>query len=546
MKKNFAQTHLFAEDFLNISYDAIFVTDDSQRVILFNKGAERIFGYTDQEIIGKPLGIILPPSAVQVYKQQLYNPAVDLLEANLINHQPQLFGRRKDGIIFPCEAKISRTEFEGSMILTTFLRDITEDKRIEDQLSASEEKFRSYIKSSPHGIFITDEKGRFLEVNSSICRITGYSNDEMLQLSTFDLLNKESCFDGETHYKRLNDIGSSTSGLWFKAKDGSVKCLEITAVRLSKIRFLGFSKDITCQIRDEAVIKKLNSELKERVERSEKRAAELVIANIELAYQNNEKEKRAAELIIAKERAEESDRLKTAFLQNMSHEIRTPLNSIIGFSALLNFEDISKEEIREYSEAISQSGKYLVETVNNVLEISRIQTQQIVIEKRAIIINSVFSELLSFFSPIAKTKNISLNCHNKNIRLRTIYADEAKLRKILGNLINNALKFTKSGRIDFGYEFRNDYIQFYVKDTGIGIERALYSLIFEKFIQAEQSMTRNYEGAGLGLAISKGLVELLGGKIWVESEIGKGSAFYFTLPCNIMELVSPECVNAYD
>ncbi|MDO8899575.1 MAG: ATP-binding protein, partial [Bacteroidales bacterium] len=242
------------------------------------------------------------------------------------------------------------------------------------------------------------------------------------------------------------------------------------------------------------------------------------------------KEKRAAELIIAKEKAEESDKLKTAFLQNMSHEIRTPLNGIIGFSALLNYDDVSREEIKEYSAIICQSGNRLIEIVNNILDISKIETGQIVIERKAIVIDEICSDLFSFFTPIAKTKKIILNYLNPDDKSKMIYSDDAKLHQILTNLINNAVKFTKSGRIDFGFETKGSFIQFFVKDTGIGIPVELQEKVFIRFIQVEQSMTKNYEGAGLGLAISKGLVELLGGKIWVESEMGKGTTFYFTIP----------------
>ena len=273
-----------------------------------------------------------------------------------------------------------------------------------------------------------------------------------------------------------------------------------------------------------------NIELAFQNKEKEKRAAELLIANEELIFQNEEKEKRAAELIIAKENAEESDKLKTAFLQNMSHEIRTPLNGIIGFSSLLNEDDISKEEIKEFTAIISQSGKRLIEIVNNVLDISKIQTGQIEIKQKKILVNTIFSDLFTFFSPIANAKNIILNYNNHNDKFRTIFTDETKLHQILTNLINNAIKFTKSGDIDFGYEIKENLIQLYVKDTGIGLPKESVERIFDRFIQVEQTMTKNYEGAGLGLAISKGLVELLGGKIWVESEIGKGTTFFFTLP----------------
>lgn len=274
-----------------------------------------------------------------------------------------------------------------------------------------------------------------------------------------------------------------------------------------------------------------NQELIFQNQEKENRASELIIANKELVFQNDEKEKRAAELFIAKDKAEESDNLKTAFLQNISHEIRTPLNGIIGFSTLLNDDGVSKDEIKEYTALISQSGKRLIEIITNVLDISKIQTGQVVIEKKPVLINSIFSDLMTYFSSAAIAKNISLNNHNQDdITGSTIYSDEAKVHQILENLINNAIKFTKSGNIDCGFEIKDDYLQIYVKDNGIGIPQELYDGIFDRFIQVEQSMRRSFEGAGLGLAISKGLVELLGGKIWVESEINKGSTFFFALP----------------
>ena len=275
---------------------------------------------------------------------------------------------------------------------------------------------------------------------------------------------------------------------------------------------------------------KKTKELLVLLEEKEKLATELIIANKELIFQNEEKEKRAAELIIAKEKAEESDKLKTAFLQNMSHEIRTPLNGIIGFSKLLNNENISKTDIKEFTAIITQSGKRLLEIVNNVLDIARIQTGQVNIEQKPILIITMFTDLKSFFSQSTKAKNISLKSHILEGKYKTIYSDESKLFQIFTNLINNAVKFTKSGNIDFGYEIKDNDIQFYVKDSGIGIAKDMYDRIFDRFIQAEDSIVKNYEGAGLGLAICKGLVQLLGGRIWVESEINKGTTFFFTIP----------------
>jgi signal transduction histidine kinase/DNA-binding response OmpR family regulator len=342
--------------------------------------------------------------------------------------------------------------------------------------------------------------------------------------SELAIANKELHFQNEEKEKRASELVIANKELHFQNKEKGKRASEL-AIANKELHFQNEEKEKRAS---ELVI--ANKELHFQNEEKEKRASELVVANKELLFQNEEKEKRASELIISKEKAEESDKLKTAFLQNMSHEIRTPLNGIIGFSTLLTYEDVTQEEIKEYSAIISQSGNRLIEIVNNVLDISKIETGQIVLEQKVIVIEEICADLLNFFAPLAKAKKITLNYLNQNGASKMIYSDEAKLHQILTNLINNAVKFTKSGSIDFGFETKGKFIRFFVKDTGIGIPSELHDKVFIRFIQAEQSMTKNYEGAGLGLAISKGLVELLGGKIWVESEIGKGTTFFFTVP----------------
>ncbi len=351
------------------------------------------------------------------------------------------------------------------------------------------------------------------------------------------IADKELVFQNEEKEKRADELIIAGKELSYQNKE-KVKRANELIIANKELIFQNKEKEKRAA---ELII--ANKELAFQNDEKEKRANELIIANKELIFQNEEKEKRAAELIIAKENAEESDKLKTAFLQNMSHEIRTPLNGIIGFSALLNYDDVSKEEIKEYTSLINQSGKRLIEIVNNVLDISKIQTGQIKIAKKTINLKSIFNDLITFFSPIANIKKINLNYHNQTDENITLFSDEAKLHQILVNLINNALKFTKTGNVDFGFEVKDKVVQFYVKDTGIGIAKELYDKIFERFIQAERSMAKNYEGAGLGLAISKGLVDILGGKIWVESEVGKGSVFFFTLPADKVVLPSEKGLN---
>jgi signal transduction histidine kinase/DNA-binding response OmpR family regulator len=354
------------------------------------------------------------------------------------------------------------------------------------------------------------------------------------------IANKELIFQNEEKEKRAAELIIANKELIFQNLEKEKRAAELIIA----------NKELIVQNEEKekraAELIIANKELIFQNHEKEQRAAELVVANKELAFQNEEKEKRAAELIIAKENAEESDKLKTAFLQNMSHEIRTPLNGIIGFSALLNEEGLSKDEIKGFTTIINQSGQRLIEIVNNVLEISKIQTGQVKIEEEQIFIDSTLSGLLTFFSPITEVKNVRLNYQNLDDKQRIIFSDECKLNQILTNLINNAVKFTKSGSIDFGYEIIDNEVRFFVKDTGIGISAEMYDRIFERFVQAELTVTRKYEGAGLGLAICKGLVELLGGRIWVESEIGVGTTFFFTLPYIPVAKIAPTVLTSFE
>ncbi len=273
-----------------------------------------------------------------------------------------------------------------------------------------------------------------------------------------------------------------------------------------------------------------------------------------------ERKKGEEELIKAKEKAEESDRLKTAFLQNMSHEIRTPMNAIIGFSGFLNKPELSDEKRKSFTKIIINNTNQLLSIVTDILTISAVETKQEKVNIQTVCINNIIVELLSIFKTQAYNKNISLFAKQQlTDKQSEIYTDNTKVTQILTNLITNALKFTHNGYIEFGYtlvetqnfasvvtetqnfapvvaETQNfaslQQMQFYVKDTGIGISKDQQEKIFERFRQADMSITKKYGGTGLGLSISKGFSELLDGKIWVESEPNKGSTFYFSIPYN--------------
>lgn len=242
--------------------------------------------------------------------------------------------------------------------------------------------------------------------------------------------------------------------------------------------------------------------------------------------------KRSQELlVIAKEKAEEGNRLKTAFLQNISHEIRTPMNAICGFSEMLSKPDLSAVKLKEYVNIINNSSNQLLSTINNILTISSLETNQEKVNVQKVNVNMIMDELLSQFKTLAANQNIQVYSKSPlNGDKAEIFSDKEKITQILTHLITNALKFVKVGYVEFGYNLKNEELEFYVKDSGIGIKKEKQAEIFERFSQVETSISKNMGGTGLGLAISKAFVELMGGKIWVQSEPDKGATFYFTVP----------------
>jgi signal transduction histidine kinase len=232
----------------------------------------------------------------------------------------------------------------------------------------------------------------------------------------------------------------------------------------------------------------------------------------------------------AEQDAKESDRLKTAFLQNISHEIRTPMNGIIGFTELLGSDNLSEEQKKDYIKIIINSSNQLLSIVDDVLAMSLLETGNINAFENNVSVNEMMDELYNLFNPLIG-KNVVLRL-NKGLsdNLSEIVTDKVKLMQIIYNLLNNANKFTAKGQINFGYNLKDKNLEFFVEDTGIGIDFEEHNTVFDRFIKSSKNTTKLYEGVGLGLAICKGNVEILGGKIWLKSELNSGSIFYFTIP----------------
>jgi signal transduction histidine kinase len=262
-------------------------------------------------------------------------------------------------------------------------------------------------------------------------------------------------------------------------------------------------------------------------------------------------EYRTKELNLAKEQAEQSEKLKSAFLANMSHEIRTPMNGILGFADLLKEPKLTGDEQQEYISIIEKSGVRMLNIINDLINISKVESGQMKVVISETNINEQTDFIYSFFRPEVEAKGMQLYLRNA-LPLKEAYikTDREKLYAILTNLVKNSIKYSDSGSIEFGYnlvyadksseatdsaqpgkthnELRD--LEFFIKDTGLGISKDEQKVIFDRFVQADFADNRAYQGVGLGLAISKAYVDMLGGKIWVESESGKGSVFYFTIP----------------
>jgi len=377
--------------------------------------------------------------------------------------------------------------------------DITERKHDEEGMRQSEAKFRNLINSLPDPVLLVDFQGRIVFCNEIAMKTFDYKIDEMLNCTMEDLIPK--------HFRK-NHV-----------------TLRNEYISEPKSRAMGEGKELFAQRKD-------GSEFPTEImlEPVEINGNQFIIAIVRDITARKSSE---IELIEAKNKAQESDRLKSAFLANMSHEVRTPLNSIIGFSELLGDPDFEADQKNEFIQHIIASGNNLLTIISDIMDISKMESGEITIRKKPINAHEYVLGIYEQFSFQAETHKLELILNlPDNDKETEIFADTERLRQIFNNLIGNAFKFTVNGSIEIGYRLKGEMVEFFVKDTGIGIPASYHDKIFDRFRQVEDEKNRKYGGNGLGLAITKNLVNLMGGKIWVDSEEGKGSTFYFTMPMN--------------
>jgi PAS domain S-box-containing protein len=372
--------------------------------------------------------------------------------------------------------------------------DISERKKAEESLKL----LKRAVASSSVSVVISDADGNIVYANPWFSQVTGYSVEEVAGRK-LRILNQ-------------NKLGETDSeALWTAIRSGNDWSGEYQNRKKNGEYY--WEKSVISPIFNK------NGEL-----------ANIISINEDITVMKKMVEK----LIEAKEKAQESDRLKSAFLANMSHEIRTPMNGILGFTDLLLNPDFSSEEKEGFINIVHQSGQRMLNTVNNIIEISKIEAGVISCRMRETDINQRMKELVGFFQYEAEKKGLQLILEMLLPEVtKKLLTDQIKLDSILTNLIKNAIKYTESGTVTVGCRLKDAEIEFYVKDTGIGIPLHRQEAVFNRFEQADIEDRMALQGSGLGLAIAKSYVELLKGKLWVESEEGIGSTFYFTLPYNI-------------
>jgi len=387
----------------------------------------------------------------------------------------------------------------------------TQNRLAQLKLDESERRLAEVLESGNIVSLLLNKDGIIKYCNNYLLQITGYTQNEVLEKNWFEIFIPKELKD-EMHQNFFNSIHSGNI----------VKDYENLILSKSGEQF---------HISWYNTVFHSNSNVIIGVASIGVNITKRKVYEKKLEEKNNEYKQINEKLLEAKEKAEESERLKSAFLQNMSHEIRTPLNAISGFSGMLNKPGLSEEKRKSFVSIVQNSSQQLISIITDILTISSLETKQEKANINKVCINNIIVDLLSIFKQQAQNQNISLYAKQQlNEKQSEIYTDRTKITQILTNLLTNALKFTHEGFIEFGYNLNDSELEFYVKDSGIGIKPEFHEKIFERFRQADKSINKLYGGTGLGLAISKAFVELLGGKIWVQSELEKGSTFYFTIP----------------
>jgi len=505
---NHRQVAMLAQS-LNSSTDMIIITDTEGKIIHSNPETLKELGYSEDELIGRNVFIMQSPTNPPWLKKEIFRKTFEG------GWYGEVINIRKGGSGFPVHLTTSPVrDTNGKIIaLIGISRDITEIKQAEEALRQSRRQLQAIIDNSTTVIYLKDRNGKYLLVNKRFVDLFHISKEEMMGKTDYDIFSKEMA-----DAFRANDQRVLESRVPIEFEEVAIQDDGIH-IYLS-IKFLlydssgepyaicGISTDITERKNMEKELKKYSEELEEKVK------------------------KRTKELEEARQMAEAANKAKSEFLANMSHELRTPLNSIIGFSEIMRdgLTGPISDAHKEYLKDIWESGKHLLSLINDVLDLSKIEAGAMELELEEFFINEILEGSLVMFKEKAMKHGIKLSA-DIPVNIGSITADARKIKQVVFNLLSNAVKFTPDGgEVGITARRKDSAIEITVWDTGIGIAKEDMERLFQPFQQLEASLTKKYEGTGLGLHLSKRIIELHSGRIWVESEINKGSRFSFTIP----------------
>ena len=536
---------------LRYSSDAITILDEKGTITFESSLRNRILNFTVEELVGKPFSEIIHPEDISLYQEalndSLSNPGIQIKKEYRSLHK----NKRWIYVESIFTNHLNNPSISGVVVNT---RDVSDRKMAELKERAYHNNLIFLSNSALELLSLSDKEDIYKYISSKLFE---FLENSIVIVSAYNE-HKDSFvikqIAGIEEYMNLvvSGLGASPLGQSYVRNPESTK-IESAGTIMTISNLKDYYKGDETQFDD---ISKLLEQIKVNkiynitLARHNKLLGSITIITLNktiikfkhiietfahqvaVALHRSQLE---SELINAKTRAEESDRLKTAFLANMSHEIRTPMNGILGFAEMLNNVKLSDTERRKYLDIINSNGKVLITLIDDIIDFAKVEAGQIKIINHDFSLNALLGQIYNSLL----TDRLKREKSEVKLRLRKEFPDEEsfinsdpnRLRQVITNLVGNAIKFTNKGFIEFGYQLTDENeLEFYVTDTGIGIEPKKLELIFDRFVQADNSRSRKYSGSGLGLAISKAFVHMLGGRMWADSELRKGSTFYFTIP----------------
>lgn len=496
-KRLLAESEKQYREFVEADLTGDYIATPDGKILFCNPAFAEILGYGSvEELIGKNI--------VEFYQNPEERKEFLILLQNqktIKNYTIKLKHKDKTNII--CNENIvGKFDANGNLVqYLGFMYDITDQVLAEEELRIKEQLLSSVMQTQQELIcrFLPDTTLTF--VNKAYCKIFGKNEKELIGSKFLEFIPKNEWKDIFTILKNLNaDNPSHTYVSSSNKPDGSVASMEWT---------------------DTAILNELNE----------------VVEFQSVGHDITEKLKAKQELIKSKEKAEESDRLKTAFINNISHEIRTPLNAILGFGQILVDMDMAPEKRMKYYEVVQSSSNRLMNTMTDYMDMAMIFSETIKAQRKVFALQPLFEKIAENTKQLVAEKKIDFKAEIPSEPTDFfMHSDPEFIRKIMDKLLDNAFKFTQQGKISCGYQIKSGFVEFFVQDTGIGIDSDKMEMIFNMFVQGDTSNTRGYEGSGLGLSIANGLSNQLGGSISFASKKNKGSIFKFKVPINETEI----------